>query len=128
MTAILIRRRKWPYKRFEYLMQGVIVSIVSIFGIIGNILSVLVLVQPKLRSSMSYVLLGMTICDIIYLLGQFLDTGIDYSISFFTVTHDKYVYMDEDFGASYSFSLLRKWSYFFYEFGILNLPKIQSEN
>jgi len=109
-------------------MQGVIVSAVSLFGLLGNLLSVLVLTRPQLRSSMSYVLLGMTISDIVYLVGQFLDTGIDNSISYFTVTRERFVYMGDDDGGSYSYSLMRKWSYFLYEIGESNFQFLLYRN
>lgn len=67
---------------------------------------------------MSYVLLGMSICDFVFLMGQFLSTGIDYSISYFSMTKEAYVYMgDDDDGETYFYSLLQKWSYYFYEVG-----------
>lgn len=49
-------------------VQTYLVPIVVAFGLIGNLLNMLVLVNPKMRSSTNVYLLSLAICDSLYLL------------------------------------------------------------
>ena len=51
---------------FIFLVGGVGISTVCIFGIFGNILSALVLSRSSMRSSVNIILLGLSICDLTF--------------------------------------------------------------
>ena len=43
---------------FEFVVPGVLLNIIGIFGLVGNILSICVLSRPAMRSSINCILLG----------------------------------------------------------------------
>jgi hypothetical protein len=47
-----------------FTVNGIMLSAVSLFGIFGNLLSASVLSKKKMRSSLSTLLLGLSICDL----------------------------------------------------------------
>jgi len=61
-----------------FLINGILISGVSAFGIFGNTLSVYVLSRRKMRSSLSVLLLGLTVCDLSVCVLIFLCTGFPY--------------------------------------------------
>ena len=60
---------KFGYEKTVYWVSGVILSIVSFFGLLGNILNIIVLCQQKLRKNNFYnLLLALTCFDILFIL------------------------------------------------------------
>src|ERR1700729_1200482 len=57
-------------------IQGFLITILCAFGIIGSILRALVLTHREMRSAVSSLLLGLTISDTVFILGQFQMVGI----------------------------------------------------
>ena len=63
---------------------GVLISVVGIFGLIGNVLSILILLQPKLRKgTFNQLLVSLAVFDIICILSR----GIWYTTHSFCGVH-----------------------------------------
>lgn len=61
---------------FEFWTYGVLINFVGVFGILGNIVSMIVLSRPQMRSSMSCLLSGLAICDSALILSSILMFGL----------------------------------------------------
>lgn len=61
---------------FEFLVSGVVMNLVAFLGILGNILSMVILSRPQMRSSINYLLIGLARCDTIVILTSMLLFGI----------------------------------------------------
>lgn len=61
---------------FEFWISGVLMNIISLLGILGNILSMVILSRPQMRSSINYLLIGLARCDTIVILTSMLLFGI----------------------------------------------------
>lgn len=53
---------------FSFGVEGIGITVMSLFGILGNILSLFVLTQPQLKSSITWFLLGLSVSDLIFLI------------------------------------------------------------
>lgn len=53
--------------RFQFWVSAVLLSGVALFGILGNILSMVILSRPQMKSSISAVLFGLAACDTLLL-------------------------------------------------------------
>lgn len=56
---------------YDFLLLGLATSIISILGVFGNALSALVLIRSQFRSSVNFLLLGLTFSDTIVILYTF---------------------------------------------------------
>ncbi|XP_059095091.1 uncharacterized protein LOC131889889 [Tigriopus californicus] len=61
---------------FIFVVEGVVLTLVSSFGVMGTLMSIYVLVQPRLRDSFSTFLTGLAICDSIFLTFAILMFGL----------------------------------------------------
>jgi 7 transmembrane receptor (rhodopsin family) len=61
---------------FEFWTNGILLNIVGVFGIFGNILSMIILSRPQMRSSINYLLIGLARCDIVLILTSILLFGV----------------------------------------------------
>ena len=52
---------------FEYITEGVLLTSVSVLGLIGNILAMYVLLRPTLRGTFSNILTGLATFDALFL-------------------------------------------------------------
>lgn len=50
---------------FEFIICGVLLNLVSLFGILGNTISMIILSRPQMKSSINYLLIGLARCDTI---------------------------------------------------------------
>ena len=50
---------------FDFIIYGVLVNLVGIFGIFGNAISMIILSRPQMKSSINYLLIGLARCDTI---------------------------------------------------------------
>lgn len=73
----------WPcnssppeYPQFEFWSNGILLNFVGIFGVLGNILSMIILSRPQMRSSINYLLIGLARCDTILIITSMLLFGI----------------------------------------------------
>lgn len=63
-------------QEFEFLVDGVILTSVSVFGLVGTLLSIRVLLRPQLRNSFSNLLVGLAVCDVSFLTCAVLIIGL----------------------------------------------------
>ncbi|KAG5679536.1 hypothetical protein PVAND_009096 [Polypedilum vanderplanki] len=64
------------YPEFEFWTNGVLLNVVGLLGIFGNILSMIILSRPQMRSSINYLLIGLARCDTILIITSMLLFGI----------------------------------------------------
>jgi hypothetical protein len=62
--------------RFEFWSNGVLLNLVGVLGILGNILSMIILSRPQMRSSINYLLIGLARCDTVLILTSILIFGV----------------------------------------------------
>ncbi|XP_034483753.1 FMRFamide receptor-like [Drosophila innubila] len=55
---------------------GVSLNIVAVLGILGNVISMIVLSRPQMKSSFNYLLMGFALCDTIFVISIMLYGGI----------------------------------------------------
>ena len=49
----------WAYgDTFEFVVHGVLVGLVGVFGLVGNIISIVILSRPQMKSSINAILIG----------------------------------------------------------------------
>ncbi|KAJ6634975.1 FMRFamide receptor [Pseudolycoriella hygida] len=60
---------------FDFWMSGVVLNIVGVIGILGNILSMVILSRPQMRSSINYLLIGLARCDTVLIITSMLLFG-----------------------------------------------------
>lgn len=64
------------YKLFEFWSNGILLNVVGVLGILGNILSMIILSRPQMRSSINYLLIGLARCDTVLILTSILLFGV----------------------------------------------------
>ncbi|EDV50355.1 FMRFamide receptor [Drosophila erecta] len=62
--------------RIEFWVCGVLINIVGVLGILGNIISMIILSRPQMRSSINYLLTGLARCDTVLIITSILLFGI----------------------------------------------------
>ncbi|XP_017139279.1 FMRFamide receptor [Drosophila miranda] len=62
--------------RIEFWVCGVLINIVGLLGILGNVISMIILSRPQMRSSINYLLTGLARCDTVLILTSILLFGI----------------------------------------------------
>ncbi|XP_075162006.1 FMRFamide Receptor [Haematobia irritans] len=60
----------------EFWVCGVCLNVVGILGIIGNVVSMIILSRPQMRSSINYLLIGLACCDTVLIITSMLLFGI----------------------------------------------------
>lgn len=53
---------------FEFITNGIMLNVVGIMGIFGNIISMIILSRPQMKSSINYLLIGLARCDTVLIL------------------------------------------------------------
>lgn len=61
---------------FKYITEGVILTIVSSLGLIGNVMSIFVLMRASIQGSFSKLLRGLACFDALFLLTAILAFGL----------------------------------------------------
>ncbi|XP_055711920.1 FMRFamide receptor-like [Phlebotomus papatasi] len=61
---------------FQFWICGIVLNIVGVLGILGNVLSMVILSRPQMRSSINYLLIGLARCDIVLIITSVLLFGI----------------------------------------------------
>lgn len=61
---------------FEFWTNGVMLNLVGVLGIFGNIISMIILSRPQMKSSINYLLIGLARCDTVLILTSVLLFGI----------------------------------------------------
>ncbi|KAH8372429.1 hypothetical protein KR093_011586 [Drosophila rubida] len=62
--------------RIEFWVCGVILNIVCVLGLLGNVISMIILSRPQMRSSINYLLTGLARCDTMLIISSMLLFGI----------------------------------------------------
>ncbi|XP_030372787.1 FMRFamide receptor [Scaptodrosophila lebanonensis] len=80
--------------RIEFWVSGILINFVGLLGILGNVISMIILSRPQMRSSINYLLIGLARCDTMLIITSMLLFGIPsvypYTGHFFT--YYNYVY------------------------------------
>lgn len=53
---------------FDFWVSGLVLNVVGVIGILGNILSMIILSRPQMRSSINYLLIGLARCDTVLII------------------------------------------------------------
>ena len=61
---------------FDFIIYGVLVNLVGLFGILGNAISMIILSRPQMKSSINYLLIGLARCDTILIVIAILIYGL----------------------------------------------------
>lgn len=61
---------------FNFVAYGVLLNIIGVFGIIGNIISMIILSRPQMKSSINYLLIGLARCDTVLIITSILLFGL----------------------------------------------------
>lgn len=61
---------------FEFWSNGILLNAVGLLGILGNVLSMIILSRPQMRSSINYLLIGLARCDTVLIITSILLFGI----------------------------------------------------
>jgi hypothetical protein len=64
------------FPEYEFWSNGILLNLVGFLGVLGNILSMIILSRPQMRSSINYLLIGLARCDTILILTSMLLFGI----------------------------------------------------
>lgn len=59
-----------------FIIYGVLLNIVGAFGIIGNIISIIILSRPQMKSSINYLLIALAGCDTVFIIAAILLFGL----------------------------------------------------
>lgn len=61
---------------FEFITNGIMLNVVGLFGIFGNVISMIILSRPQMRSSINYLLIGLARCDTVLIITSVLLFGL----------------------------------------------------
>ncbi|XP_077282983.1 FMRFamide receptor-like [Arctopsyche grandis] len=61
---------------FEFITNGIMLNVVGLFGIFGNVISMIILSRPQMRSSINYLLIGLARCDTVLIITSSLLFGL----------------------------------------------------
>lgn len=82
---------------FEFWTNGVLLNLVGILGIFGNIISMIILSRPQMKSSINYLLIGLARCDSVLIVTSVLLFGIPaiypYTGNFFVYYYNIYPHL-----------------------------------
>lgn len=53
---------------FDFWVSGLVLNVVGVIGILGNVLSMVILSRPQMRSSINYLLIGLARCDTVLII------------------------------------------------------------
>lgn len=61
---------------FRFIVNGVLLNVVGVLGILGNIISMVILSRPQMRSSINYLLIGLARIDTVLIVTSILLFGL----------------------------------------------------
>lgn len=78
----------------EFWLCGVVLNIVGVIGILGNVLSMVILSRPQMRSSINYLLIGLARCDTVLIITSILLFGFRsiYPYTGYFFVYNYYIY------------------------------------
>lgn len=65
-----------PYDVLDFVVNGVLLNVVGVLGIFGNVVSMVILSRPQMRSSINYLLVGLARCDTVLIITSILLFGL----------------------------------------------------
>ncbi|XP_003698901.1 FMRFamide receptor [Apis florea] len=68
---------------FDFIIYGILINLIGIFGIFGNTISMIILSRPQMKSSINYLLIGLARCDTMLIIISILIYGL---IAIYTYT------------------------------------------
>jgi hypothetical protein len=74
---------------FNFIAYGILLNLIGIFGIFGNIISLIILSRPQMKSSINYLLIGLARCDTALIITSILLFGLP---SIYTATGYMFTY------------------------------------
>ncbi|XP_034250339.1 FMRFamide receptor-like [Thrips palmi] len=79
---------------FQFIAEGIILTVVGLLGILGNIVSMIILSRPQMRSSINYILIGLARCDTVLIVTSILLFGLPaiHAYTGYLYTYQYYVY------------------------------------
>lgn len=78
----------------DFWLSGVMLNVIGVIGIAGNILSMLILSRPQMRSSINYLLIGLARCDTVLIVTSMLLFGFRsvYPYTGYMFEYNYYIY------------------------------------
>ncbi|XP_050521591.1 FMRFamide receptor [Daktulosphaira vitifoliae] len=61
---------------FEFIAYGILLNVIGVFGILGNVISMIILSRPQMKSSINYLLIGLARCDTVLIITSILLFGL----------------------------------------------------
>lgn len=61
---------------FNFIAYGILLNVIGTFGIFGNIISMIILSRPQMKSSINYLLIGLARCDTVLIITSILLFGM----------------------------------------------------
>nr|CAD7581253.1 unnamed protein product [Timema californicum] len=61
---------------YQFITNGVLLNVIGVLGILGNIISMIILSRPQMKSSINYLLIGLARCDTVLILTSLLLFGL----------------------------------------------------
>ncbi|XP_076232948.1 FMRFamide Receptor [Calliopsis andreniformis] len=61
---------------FDFIIYGILVNLIGLFGIFGNTISMIILSRPQMKSSINYLLIGLARCDTVLIIISILIYGL----------------------------------------------------
>lgn len=56
------------YGLSDFIIYGVLINLIGLFGIFGNTISMIILSRPQMKSSINYLLIGLARCDTVLII------------------------------------------------------------
>lgn len=56
------------YGLADFIIYGIFVNLIGLFGIFGNAISMIILSRPQMKSSINYLLIGLARCDTVLII------------------------------------------------------------
>ncbi|XP_011144276.1 FMRFamide receptor [Harpegnathos saltator] len=64
------------YGLSDFIIYGVLINLIGLFGILGNTISMIILSRPQMKSSINYLLIGLARCDTVLIIVAMLIYGL----------------------------------------------------
>lgn len=61
---------------FEFVAYGILLNVIGVFGILGNVISMIILSRPQMKSSINYLLIGLARCDTVLIITSIILFGL----------------------------------------------------
>ena len=75
-------------KTFEFIVVGIGVTLMALLGIVGNILTMMVLSRPRMKSSVCCLLFNLALCDLVLLIFVLPVHGVSTFVKYFSFAEE----------------------------------------